>query len=158
MNTKELTEEALKLPKKEKNALINALLQSMSTKAKTEGKTSMPVYNGLLEFADMYKRLKHTDYSDSFSKADFRYMKSLLEKLNAKIVAHYDDPTITAATSDELMNHLDAFMLAVASMPNKWYFDNRFTIQTLATDFDKIYGQLTNVNGYDRAKRAIDCL
>ncbi|MBR6774573.1 MAG: hypothetical protein IKM23_02515 [Bacteroidales bacterium] len=147
MKLEELIKEAVKLPKKDKTRIINALLESMSNK---EGRT-LPVYLALDCFCKTYKQFKGTEYR--LSKADFRWMKELLlcieSKLNERHVYNNDYA---------LLNNLDAFLTAVKNMPNKWYFDNRFTPEGLSKDFDKIYGNIFKNNAYGRTKTAFDYL
>ena len=147
MELEELIEWALKLPKKDKIRIINELLESMSNK---EGRT-LPIYHALDYFCRIYKYFKGTEYR--LSKSDFRWMKELLlcldSKLNEKHVCNNDQA---------LLNNLDVFLSAVRNMPNKWYFDNRFTPEGLSKDFDKIYGNIVKSNNYERTKTAFDYL
>lgn len=156
MNTKELIEEALKLPKKEKTALINALLQSMSAGKPESDGSKMSVYRALFRFSNLYRELKGTEYSDCFTPENFRWMKDILNRIIRKTAEGMTSES--AVITDEIvMSNFEAYVRAVAAMPNRWYFENRFTPSGLSRDFEKIYSQLKS-NSYDRAKRACDYL
>ncbi len=157
MELKEITEEAMKLSKKEKNALINALLQSMSAKKPEADEPKMPVYRALFLFSNLYRELKGTEYGGCFTPENFRWMNDILDRIFRKTVEAAG--TETAVITDEvMMSNFEAYVRAVAAMPNRWYFENRFTPAGLSRDFEKIYSQIKNNSGHDRAKRAIDCL
>lgn len=157
MNTKELIEEALKLPKKEKNALINALLQSMSGRKPEADEPKMPVYRALFRFSNLYRELKGTEYSGCFTPENFRWTKDILDRIFRK--AAEGAGAETAVITDEIvMSNFEAYVRAVAAMPNRWYFENRFTPAGLSRDFEKIYSQIKSNNGHERAKRAFDYL
>lgn len=147
---KDIIRASLQLSKKDKVLLVNEVLASMSSK---QGRT-MPVYRALETFGKAYKLFKGTDYT--ISKADFRWMKELLNRLHEKIVSSIDD-TISV-TDDDIIDNLNVFLTAVKQMQNTWYFDNRFTPEGLAKDFDKIYGNIYKRNSYDRTKSAFDYL
>lgn len=157
MTIQELTEEALKLPKKEKNALINALLQSLSVGKSKADEPAMPVYQALWKFGEMYKELKGTNLSGCTLPKNFAYMKKLLLAIYQKEIEKSGDG-MTVIADSVLLTDLEAFMRAVSTMQNKWYFNNRFTVQHLAEDFEIIYSQIKNGNSYDRAKRAYNYL
>jgi len=156
MELKEITDEALKLPKKEKTALINALLESMSAKGTDDGSPKMPVFQALDTFGKVYRELKGTDLTDLMSKRNFGTMKKLLTAILQKIVEGSSGDIVVS--SQTLVLNLESLMRAVAAMPNRWYFENRFTPDGMATDFDKIYSQIKNNSGHERAKRACDYL
>lgn len=156
MELKEITDEALKLTKKEKNALINALLQSMSGGKPEADGPKMPVYRALFRFSNLYRELKGTEYSDCFTPENFKWTKDILDRIFRKTVE--DMGSETAVVTDEvMMANFEAYVRAVAAMPNRWYFENRFTPAGLSRDFEKIYSQLKS-SSYDRAKRACDYL
>lgn len=157
MELKEITEEALKLTKKDKTALINALLESMSAKGTDDGSPKMPVYQALDTFGRVYRELKGTDYGGLTAPRNFAIMKRLLTAICGKILERSGNG-MTVITNEMLVSNLAAFMRAVAAMPNKYYFNNRFTVQYLETDFEVIYSQIKNNSGHERAKRACDYL
>ncbi len=150
METRDIIKAALQLSKKDKTLLVNEVLASMSSK---NGRT-MPVYVALEVFGEAYRRFKGTEYS--IGKADFRWMKELLNRIYDKMVAGIDG---TASISDDdIIANLNAFLTAVRKMQNAWYFDNRFTPEGLAKDFDKIYGNIYKRGSYERTKSAFDYL
>lgn len=138
---KDIIKASLQLSKKDKMLLVNEVLASMSSK---QGRT-MPVYRALETFGKAYKLFKGTDYT--ISKADFRWMKELLNRLHEKIVSGIDDAI--SVTDDDIIDNLNVFLTAVKQMQNTWYFDNRFTPEGLAKDFDKIYGNIHKRNSYE---------
>lgn len=145
--------EALKLPQKDKTRLINAVLESMNGK-KSDGFV-YSVFRALEDFKARYMEYKGTDYTGT--KADFRWMKQLLEQIHQKTIEGQKEDTVVI-TPDTLISNLNAFLKAVKQLKNTWYFDNRFTPEGLAKDFEKIYGNLKQNNSYERAKRACDYL
>ena len=153
MDLNEIINEALKLPKKDKTRLINAVLESMNGK-KSDGFV-YPVFRALEDFKARYMEYKGTDYTST--KADFRWMKQLLEQIHQKTIEGQKEDTVVI-TPDTLISNLNAFLKAVKQLNNTWYFDNRFTPEGLAKDFEKIYGNLKQNNSYERAKRACDYL
>lgn len=153
MDLTEMINEALKLPQKDKTRLINAVLESMNGK-KSDGFV-YPVFRALEDFKARYMEYKGTDYTGT--KADFRWMKQLLEQIHQKTIEGQKEDTVVI-TPDTLISNLNAFLKAVKQLKNTWYFDNRFTPEGLAKDFEKIYGNLKQNNSYERAKRACDYL
>ena len=147
---KDIIKASLQLSKKDKMLLVNEVLASMSSK---QGRP-MPVYRALETFGKAYKLFKGTDYA--IGKADFRWMKELLNRIHEKIVNSVDDTM--SVTDDDIIDNLNVFLTAVKQLSNTWYFDNRFTPEGLAKDFDKIYGNINKRNGYDRTKSAFDYL
>jgi len=152
MDLNEIINEALRLPKKDKTRLINALLESMSGKG---GGFVYPVFRALEDFRARHMEFKGTGYTGT--KADFKWMRQLLELIYAKTVEGQSNGTLVV-TEDILIGNLNAFLKAVKTLKNTWYFDNRFTPEGLAKDFEKIYSQIKQQNGYERAKRACDYL
>ncbi|MBQ3844748.1 MAG: hypothetical protein II817_07230 [Bacteroidales bacterium] len=153
MDLTEIINEALKLPQKDKTRLINAVLESMNGK-QSDGFV-YPVFRALEDFKARYMEYKGTDYTGT--KADFRWMKQLLEQIHQKTIEGQKEDTVVI-TPDTLISNLNAFLKAVKQLKNTWYFDNRFTPEGLAKDFEKIYGNLKQNNSYERAKRACDYL
>lgn len=153
MDLTEMINEALKLPQKDKTRLINAVLESMNGK-KSDGFV-YSVFRALEDFKARYMEYKGTDYTGT--KADFRWMKQLLEQIHQKTIEGQKEDTVVI-TPDTLISNLNAFLKAVKQLKNTWYFDNRFTPEGLAKDFEKIYGNLKQNNSYERAKRACDYL
>ena len=153
MDLTEIINEALKLPQKDKTRLINAVLESMNGK-QSDGFV-YPVFRALEDFKARYMEYKGTDYTGT--KADFRWMKQLLEQIHQKTIVGQKEDTVVI-TPDTLISNLNAFLKAVKQLKNTWYFDNRFTPEGLAKDFEKIYGNLKQNNSYERAKRACDYL
>lgn len=151
MDLTEIINEALKLTKKDKTRLINTLLESMSGKADFR----YPVFRALEDFRARHMEYKGTGYTGT--KADFRWMKQLLEHILDKTVEGQSKDTVVV-TEDILVSNLNAFLKAVKTLKNTWYFDNRFTPEGLAKDFEKIYANLKQNNSYERAKRACDYL
>lgn len=147
---KDIIKASLQLSKKDKMLLVNEVLASMSSKS---GRT-MPVYRALEVFGEAYRRFKGTEYC--IGKADFRWMKILLERIHDKIVGGIDDTS--PMTDNVIIDNLNAFLTAVRQMQNAWYFDNRFTPEGLAKDFDKIYGNIYRKGSYERTKSAFDYL
>ena len=154
MELTEIINEALKMPKKDKAGLINAVLESMSDKAGSAGMV-FPVFRALNDFCARHMEFKGTGYKTS--KADFRWMRLLLEHIYGKTIEGRQ-PGTAVVDDDVIIGNLNAFLKAVKDMPNKWYFSNRFTPEGLAKDFEKIYGNLKQANSYERAKRACDYL
>ena len=152
MDLNEIINEALKLTKKDKTQLVNAVLESMSNK-KTGFK--FPVFRALEEFKARHMEYKSTGYTGT--KADFRWMQQLLEHILDKTVEGQSKDTVVV-TEDILVSNLNAFLKAVKQLDNKWYFANRFTPEGLAKDFEKIYANIKQNNSYERAKRACDYL
>lgn len=146
MTKHEIITEALTLTKKDKFEVVNRILASMN-----DNPEKYPVFDALVRFKHVYRALKNTEYGGvKFSPSDFRGMKMLLEKLKGICPLESTDGILIGAVEN--------FMKAVASLPNKWYFENRFTPLNLAQDFDKIYSSL-NTNSYvNRTKRAFDYL
>ena len=154
MELTEIINEALKLPKKDKTKLVNAVLESMSGKGNAAGFV-FPVFRALNDFCTLHMEFKGTGYKTT--KADFRWMKQLLEHIYEKIIEGQQPDTIVI-DENIIMGNLNAFLKAVKDMSNKWYYVNRFTPEGLAKDFEKIYGNLKQVNSYERAKRACEYL
>ncbi len=152
MDLNEIINESLKLTKKDKTQLVNAVLESMSNK-KTGFK--FPVFRALEDFKARYMEFKGTGYTPA--KADFKWMKELLARIHEKTVEGQNQNTMVV-TEDILIGNLNAFLKAVKQLNNKWYFDNRFTPEGLAKDFEKIYSNLKQMNSNERAKRACDYL
>lgn len=152
MELTEIIREALELPKKDKMRLVSVVLESTSNK--TTG-LRLPVFRALEEFKARHMEYKRTGYTGT--KADFRWMRLLLEHIYEKTVEGRQ-PDMAAVDDDVIIGNLNAFLKAVKDMPNKWYFSNRFTPEGLAKDFEKIYGNLKQANSYERAKRACDYL
>lgn len=152
MDLNEIINEALKLTKKDKTRLINTLLESMSGKG--DG-FKYPVFRALEDFKARHMEYKDTGYTGT--KADFKWMKQLLERIHEKTIEGQNRDTLVV-TEDMLIGNLNAFLKAVKTLKNTWYFDNRFTPEGLAKDFEKVYSQIKQQNGYERAKRACDYL
>lgn len=143
----EIMEKVALLGKAEKTELVNRIIASMSG--------ADPVYAALRLFGSLHKELKGTSYGGvKFMPADYRGMKLLLQAVGGKIEQHAG----REATKDELLGNTEAFIRQVAAMPNKWYFDNRFTPANLAADFEKIYSNIVNNSGHARRKAAFDYL
>lgn len=153
MDLNEIINEALKLTKKDKTRLINAVLESMNGK-KSDGFV-YPVFRALEDFKARYMEYKGTSYRET--KADFKWMRQLLESIHEKIIDGQHKETMVI-DENTLISNLNAFLKAVKQLKNTWYFDNRFTPEGLAKDFEKIYGNLKQNNSYERAKRACDYL
>lgn len=152
MDLTEIINEALKLTKKDKTRLINTLLESMSGKG--DG-FKYPVFRALEDFKARHMEYKGTGYTGT--KADFKWMKQLLEHIHEKTIEGQNQDTLVV-TEDILIGNLNAFLKAVKTLKNTWYFDNRFTPEGLAKDFEKIYANIKQNNSYERAKRACDYL
>ncbi len=149
MNTAidEIMEKVALLGKAEKNELVNRIIASMSG--------TDPVYAALRLFGGLHRELKGTTYGGvKFMPADYRGMKLLLQAAGRKI----EQCAGREATKDELLHNTEAFIRQVAAMPNRWYFDNRFTPANLAADFEKIYSNIKNNSGHARRKAAFDYL
>lgn len=153
MDLTEIINEALKLPQKDKTRLINAVLESMNGK-KSDGFV-YPVFRALEDFKARYMEYKGTSYRET--KADFKWMRQLLESIHEKIIEGQHEETMVI-DENTLISNLNAFLKAVKQLKNTWYFDNRFTPEGLAKDFEKIYGNLKQNNSYERAKRACNYL
>lgn len=152
MEITEIINEALRLSKRDKTRLVNAVLESMSGKG--DGLV-YPVWRALEDFKARYIECKGTSYTPT--KADYRWMKQLLELIRMKTVEGQAEGTMVV-TDDLLIGNLNAFLKAVKQLDNKWYFANRFTPEGLAKDFEKIYANIKQNNSYERAKRACDYL
>ena len=153
MELTELINEALKLSKNDKTRLMNAILESMNGK-KNDGFV-YPVFRALEDFKARYLEYKGTSYTGT--KADFKWMKQLLESIHEKVLEGQREETMVI-DENSIISFLNAFLKAVKELKNTWYFDNRFTPEGLAKDFEKIYGNLKQNNSYERAKRACDYL
>lgn len=153
MEITELINEALKLSKNDKTRLMNAILESMNGK-KSDGFV-YPVFRALEDFKARYMEYKGTSYTGT--KADFKWMKQLLEHIHEKTIEAQAEQCLVIPP-DIIIANLNGFLKAVKQLKNRWYFDNRFTPEGLAKDFEKIYGNLKQNNSYERAKRACDYL
>lgn len=147
MTTQEIITAANELSKKDKTAVINALLASMSEK-KAERK--MPTAAAMRTFQRVYAQYKHCDFG-ALSPAHFAALRQLLLKIEEKMLEN----GIDQISDTELVQNFEAFLRAVATMQNAWYFDNRFTPDALNRDFVIIYGNLRQQN---TARNAYNCL
>lgn len=153
MEITELINEALKLSKNDKTRLMNAILESMNGK-KSDGFV-YPVFRALEDFKARYMEYKGTSYTGT--KADFKWMKQLLEHIHEKTIEAQAEQCLVI-TPDIIIANLNGFLKAVKQLKNRWYFDNRFTPEGLAKDFEKIYANLKQNDYGDIAKRACDYL
>lgn len=150
MNKSEIITAALALPKKDKTEVINAILASMSEK-KAERK--MPTGAAMEVFKRSYIKHKGTSFG-VMTPAHFAALRQLLLKIEAKIL----ETGKTMVTDSELVDNFQAYLHQVVAMPNRWYFENRFTPDALNRDFEKIYGNIKQNSSNDRYQRSCDYL
>lgn len=159
MTADEIYREAALLGKSEKIKLVNRILASIKDAGReTSGngsKVPMPVYEGLNVFADIYREKKGVAYTmRKFTQADFKNMKELLLKITDRL-----SEGGTVVVTDALrIGNLKAFLQAVCTMKNQWYYENRFNPYGLNNDFEKIFSTLVNNSDHARRKAAFDYL
>ena len=159
MTADEIYKEAALLGKSEKIKLVNRILASIKDTGRETSKNGsevpMPVFEGLNVFADIYREKKGVAYTmGKFTQADFKNMKELLLKITDRL-----SEGGTAVVTDALrIGNLKGFLLAVCTMKNQWYYENRFNPYGLNNDFEKIYSNLVNNSDHARRKAAFDYL
>jgi hypothetical protein len=147
MTTQEIITAAMELSKKDKSAVINALLASMGEK-KSDRK--MPTAAAMRAFENVYAQYKHCQFG-VFSSVHFAALRQLLLKIEAKM----QESGMDVISDAVLVQNFEVFLKNVALMQNRWYFENRFTPDALNRDFEKIMGNLkSNYN----ARNAYNCL
>lgn len=150
MTTQEIITAALVLTKKDRTAIINALLASMSDKT-TDRK--MPTAAAMKVFEDVYAKYKGCAFG-IMTPLQFSALRQLLLKIESRM----QESGIDLITDTVLVQNFEAFLRKVALMQNRWYFENRFTPEALNRDFDKIYANLRQQNPDSIANSAYDCL
>ena len=159
MTADEIYKEAALLGKSEKIKLVNRILASIKDTGRETSKNGsevpMPVFEGLNVFADIYREKKGVAYTmGKFTQADFKNMKELLLKITDRL-----SEGGTAVVTDALrIGNVKAFLQAVCTMKNQWYYENRFNPYGLNNDFEKIYSTLVNNSDHARRKAAFDYL
>ena len=159
MTADEIYKEAALLGKSEKIKLVNRILASIKDTGRETSKNGsevpMPVFEGLNVFADIYREKKGVAYTmGKFTQADFKNMKELLLKITDRL-----SEGGTAVVTDALrIGNLKGFLLAVCTMKNQWYYENRFNPYGLNNDFEKIFSTLVNNSDHARRKAAFDYL
>lgn len=157
MNIDEIYNTAVLLGKTDKIRLVNRLLASLNNgkKEMTETEPTMPVYEGLHVFSEIYLQKKGVAYTiGKYSGADYKSMRDLLVKISDRL-----SEGGTATVTDALrIGNLKMFLEAVSVMKNRWYFENRFTPYGLNHDFENIYTNLKNKNDHARQQTAFSYL
>lgn len=157
MNIDEIYNTAVLLGKTDKIRLVNRLLASLNNgkKEMAETEPTMPVYEGLHVFSEIYLQKKGVAYTiGKYSGADYKSMRDLLVKISDRL-----SEGGTATVTDALrIGNLKMFLEAVSVMKNRWYFENRFTPYGLNHDFENIYTNLKNKNDHARQQTAFSYL
>lgn len=159
MTTDEIYKEAALLGKTEKIKLVNRILASIKDTGRdtsaSESNVPMPVYEGLTVFADFYREKKGVVYTTGkFTQADFKNMKELLQKISDRL-----SEGGTVVVTDALrIGNLKAFLQAVYTMENQWFYKNRFNPYGLNNDFEKLFSTIVNNSNHARRKAAFDYL
>ena len=147
-----------RMRKTDKIKLVNLILASIKDAKNEATGAPMPVYEGLTVFEEVYRAKKGVSYAPSgnFSTADFKHMRELIVKIGDRIMEDGADRTLV--TDRMRIDGLRGFLLAVCTMKNQWYYENRFNPYGLNNDFEKIYSNLKNNSDHARRKAAFDCL
>lgn len=161
MSIEEIFEAACVLKKNEKIQLVNRILASIKddrrpTPQEDDNVPTMPVYEALYAFSEIYRQKKGVNYApnNKFVPRDFKAMKELLMKIEERIV----ESGVMIVTDELRLHNLGAFLEAVSTMKNKWYFENRFNPNALNNDFEIIYCNLKTNNDHVRKQTAFSYL
>lgn len=161
MSIEEIFESACVLKKNEKIQLVNRILASMKddrrpTRQEDDNVPTMPVYEALYAFSELYRHKKGVNYApnNKFVPRDFKAMKELLWKIEERIV----ESGVMIVTDALRLQNLRAFLEAVSTMKNQWYFENRFNPNALNNDFEIIYSNIKSNNGNARQQQAYSYL
>lgn len=161
MSIEEIFESACVLKKNEKIQLVNRILASIKdgrrpTPQEDDNVPTMPVYEALYAFSEIYRQKKGVNYApnNKFVPRDFKAMKELLLKIEERIV----ESGVMIVTDALRLQNLRAFLEAVSTMKNQWYFENRFNPNALNNDFEIIYCNIKSNNGNARQQQAYSYL
>ena len=88
----------------------------------------------------------------------FKQFRKNMKELLLKITDRLSEGGTAVVTDALRIGNLKGFLLAVCTMKNQWYYENRFNPYGLNNDFEKIYSNLVNNSDHARRKAAFDYL